>query len=112
MIKLVIILSLCCFPVFAQEQIESFTRERSTPEEDVLNEELRKLTIEEQVRTKGRMDVDGDIYPGSDDTHYLGKNDDDDPFAWKGVILKDINTGTYYRLEIASGSTVLTDLTD
>jgi hypothetical protein len=52
------------------------------------------------------------FYPITDDTYYLGKNDDDDPRAWKGVILVDQTTGTYYRLEIDSGTIQLVDLTD
>lgn len=50
--------------------------------------------------------------PGSDDTFYIGKNDDDTPLAWKGVILKDQTTGTYYRLQIDEGAVNLIDLTD
>lgn len=52
------------------------------------------------------------IYPSADDTYYLGKNDDDTPFAWKGVILRDQSTGTYYRVEISGGSLQVVDLTD
>jgi hypothetical protein len=53
------------------------------------------------------------IYPVTDDTYYLGKNDDDTPFAWKGLILKDQGgTGKYYRLEIVDNTLVITDLTD
>lgn len=53
-----------------------------------------------------------DIYPNTDNTYYLGKNDDDSPKAWKGIIMKDQSTGTYYRLEISGGTILLTDLTD
>jgi hypothetical protein len=53
-----------------------------------------------------------DVYPLTDDTHYLGKNDDDSPKAWKGIILKDQTTGTYYKLQIDSGVVTLIDLTD
>lgn len=52
------------------------------------------------------------IEPITDDTYYLGKNDDDTPKAWKGLILKDQTTGTYYRLQINSGAVALIDLTD
>ena len=51
-------------------------------------------------------------YPVADDTYYLGKNDDDTPFAWKGVILKDTTDGKYYRIEVISGVVTATDLTD
>ena len=53
-----------------------------------------------------------DVRPGVDDTYYLGKNDDDTPFSWKGVIFKDTTNGKYYRLEITNGAVVATDLTD
>ena len=59
-----------------------------------------------------KLDVEGNIYPHTDDTYYLGKNDDDTPFAWKGVILKDTTNGKYYRIEIINGSVTATDLTD
>lgn len=52
------------------------------------------------------------IQPATDDTYYLGKNDDDTPAAWKGVILKDTLNGKYYRIEVTSGVVVATDLTD
>ena len=51
-------------------------------------------------------------YPLADNTYYLGKNDDDTPFAWKGVILKDTTDGKYYRIEVISGTVTATDLTD
>jgi len=51
-------------------------------------------------------------YPVTDDTYYLGKNDDDTPFAWKGVILKDTTDGKYYRIEVVNGVVTATDLTD
>jgi hypothetical protein len=55
----------------------------------------------------------GDIWPLLDNTYYLGKNDDDTPFAWKGVILKDqAGTGKYYRLEVSGDALQITDLTD
>lgn len=53
-----------------------------------------------------------DIYPLADNTHYLGKNDDDSPLAWKGIILKDTTNGKYYRIEVINGTITPTDLTD
>lgn len=53
------------------------------------------------------------FYPVSDNTYYLGKNDDDTPFAWKGLILKDQGgTGKYYRLEVFDDALRIVDLTD
>ncbi|MFA5340726.1 MAG: hypothetical protein WC332_03010 [Clostridia bacterium] len=54
----------------------------------------------------------GNIVPVADNTHYIGKNDDDTPFAYKGVILKDTTNGKYYRIEIINGTITATDLTD
>ena len=54
----------------------------------------------------------GDIWPLLDNTYYLGKNDDDTPFAWKGLILKDTTDGKYYRIECVNGVVTATDLTD
>ena len=54
----------------------------------------------------------GDVRPAIDDTYYLGKNDDDTPFAWKGLILKDTTDGKYYRIECINGVVTATDLTD
>jgi hypothetical protein len=51
-------------------------------------------------------------YPLEDGTCYLGKNDDDSPAAWKGVILKDTANGKYYRIEITNGLLTAVDLTD
>jgi len=59
-----------------------------------------------------KLDVEGNIYPHTDDTYYLGKNDDDTPFAWKGVVLKDTTNGKYYRIEVVNGVVTATDLTD
>jgi hypothetical protein len=65
------------------------------------------------VRLGDLLTVEGNIYPGTDDTYYLGKNDDDTPFAWKGIILKDqAGTGKYYRLEVSGDALQITDLTD
>ena len=52
------------------------------------------------------------IEPVTDDTYYLGKNDDDSPKAWKGLILKDTADGKYYRIEVTNGVVTATDLTD
>lgn len=52
------------------------------------------------------------IEPVTDDTYYLGKNDDDTPKAWKWVILKDTADGKYYRIEVTNGVVTATDLTD
>jgi len=54
----------------------------------------------------------GDVWPLLDNTYYLGKNDDDTPFAWKGLILKDTTDGKYYRIEVINGVVTATDLTD
>jgi hypothetical protein len=63
--------------------------------------------------TGGVLNLTGSLYPTTDDTYYLGKNDDDTPYAWKGVILKDQGgTGKYYRLEVVDDALVITDLTD
>jgi hypothetical protein len=56
--------------------------------------------------------LSGDIYPAADNTNYIGKNDDDSPAAYKGVILKDTTNGKYYRIEIINGVITATDLTD
>ena len=62
--------------------------------------------------TSNIVTATADVYPGTDDTYYLGKNDDDSPFAWKGVIVKDTTNGTYYRIETINGVVTATDLTD
>jgi len=53
-----------------------------------------------------------DIYPGTDNAYYLGKNDDDSPKAWKGLILKDTSDGKYYRVQCTNGALSVIDLTD
>lgn len=60
----------------------------------------------------GSLTVDGNVQPFTDDTRYIGRNDDDAPKAYKGIILKDQTTGTYYRIEINSGAISVVDLTD
>ncbi len=52
------------------------------------------------------------IEPDTDDAYYIGKNDDDSPKAFKGLILKDTTNGKYYRIEVISGVLTATDLTD
>ena len=57
--------------------------------------------------------VDGNVEPNVDDTYYVGKDDDDDPRAWKGIISKDqAGTGKYYRLEVYNDALRIVDLTD
>lgn len=65
-----------------------------------------------QNKTMDSTNNYGNIEPVTDDTYYLGKNDDDTPKAWKGVILKDTTDGKYYRIEVISGVVTATDLTD
>lgn len=55
---------------------------------------------------------DNTFVPSTDNTLYLGKNDDDTPLAWKGLILKDQSNGKYYRIEMVAGTITATDLTD
>lgn len=51
--------------------------------------------------------------PATDNTFYLGRNDDDSPKAWKGLIMKDQGgTGKYYRLEVFDNALRIVDLTD
>ena len=64
------------------------------------------------VRVKNLLEVTGDVRPNTDDTYYLGLNDDDSPQAWKGVILADTTDGKYYRIEVINGVVTATDLTD
>jgi len=55
----------------------------------------------------------GNIEPITDDTYYLGRNDDDSPKAWKGIVLKDqAGTGKYYRIEVSGDALQIVDLTD
>lgn len=69
-------------------------------------------TLTVRWNNAGVMINNGSIYPNTDDTYYLGKNDDDSPAAWKGVIVKDQGNGKYYRIEMVSGVLTATDLTD
>lgn len=69
------------------------------------------LTADISIDINGLM-LTQDVQPITDDTYYLGKNDDDSPLAWKGVILKDTNNGKYYRIEVINGVITPTDLTD
>lgn len=50
--------------------------------------------------------------PATDNTFYLGRNDDDSPKAWKGLILADQSNGKKYRIEMVAGVLTATDLTD
>lgn len=59
-----------------------------------------------------KLTVVGNIYPGTDDTYYLGKFDDDTPFAWKGLCVKDTTDGKYYCIRVTNGSIEVFDLTD
>lgn len=52
------------------------------------------------------------LLPTDDNTYYLGKNDDDSPKAYKGIILRDQTDGKYYRIELNSGAISIVDLTD
>lgn len=65
-----------------------------------------------KIDSAGVFSTAGNIQPMTDDTYYLGKNDDDTPFAWKGIILKDQTDGKYYRCELNNGAWTITDLTD
>jgi hypothetical protein len=59
------------------------------------------------------INAHGNVFPATDNTYYLGKNDDDTPLAWKGLILKDqAGTGKYYRVEVVDNALTITDLTD
>ena len=51
------------------------------------------------------------IYPDTDDTYYIGKNDYNTPLAWKALILVDQVSGKYYRIEVLSGVLTATKLT-
>jgi hypothetical protein len=70
------------------------------------------IYLDESVICSGQISVTGDVRPVTDATYYLGKNDDDTPAAWKGVILKDTTNGKYYRVEVINGVVTATDLTD
>jgi hypothetical protein len=69
------------------------------------------LTADISIDINGLM-LTQNVQPITDDTYYLGKNDDDSPLAWKGVILKDTTNGKYYRIEVINGVITPTDLTD
>lgn len=86
---------------------------------------FRDTAISINSATDGHLDLTTDIsidmngltctqnvQPLTDDTYYLGKNDDDTPSAYKGVILKDTTNGKYYRIEVINGIITATDLTD
>ena len=67
---------------------------------------------DQTLTVNAELNVQGNIQPTADDTYYIGKNDDDTPFAWKGVILKDTTDGKYYKIEVINGVVTATDLTD
>lgn len=50
------------------------------------------------------------IEPATDNTFYLGRNSSSSPKAWKGLIMKDQVSGTYYRIDVQSGALTLTAL--
>jgi len=64
------------------------------------------------LQVNALLNVTGDVRPVTDNTYYLGKNDDDTPAAWKGVILKDTTDGKYYRIQVTNGAVEAIDLTD
>lgn len=69
-------------------------------------------TTDNTPSLKLSLNSNGDLIPGIDNNSYIGKNDDDAPFAYKGLILKDTTNGKYYRIEVISGVLTATDLTD
>lgn len=52
----------------------------------------------------------GTFQPSTDDAYYLGRNSATTPKAWKGLILKDQTTGSYYRVQADAGILTLTAL--
>jgi hypothetical protein len=54
--------------------------------------------------------IGGNIFPGSNDTYYIGKNSISTPLAYKGLILKDTANGNYYRIEVTNGLVVATQI--
>ena len=48
--------------------------------------------------------------PTTNDTYYLGKNSISTPLAYKGLVLKDITNGNYYRVEMDNGNLVATQI--
>lgn len=69
------------------------------------------LTADASIDLNG-LALTQNVQPMADDTYYLGKNDDDNPAAYKGLILKDTTNGRYYRIEMVGGALTATDLTD
>jgi hypothetical protein len=63
------------------------------------------ITIDARIKVRN-------IEPTTDNTYYVGRNDDDSPKAFKGIVLKDTTNGKYYRIEITNGIVTATDLTD
>lgn len=58
------------------------------------------------------IETKGDIWPDAHDTYYLGRNDDDTPLAYRGLILADTANGKHYRIECINGVVRATDLTE
>lgn len=77
---------------------------------DAVGDGANTTTLGNSSTTRNK--IFGDIQPGTDNTYYLGKNDDDSPRAYKGIILKDTTDGKYYRIEVISGVVTATDLSD
>ena len=75
----------------------------------VLDGAANKSATVEQVKD---YILSGDLIPGADNTNYIGKNDDDTPAAYKGIVLKDQTDGKYYRVELNNGAVSVVDLTD
>ena len=82
-------------------------------EDAALYYDSANFVIDPRSTGTGIVKVNGDIWPATDDAYYLGSNDDDVAFAWKGIILKDQGgTGKYYRLEVNGDALQIVDLTD
>lgn len=64
------------------------------------------------IRTAANVLSTQALWPTVDDTFYLGKYDDDTPFAWKAVVVKDSTNGKYYAIGTTNGVVLATDLTD
>lgn len=75
------------------------------------------LDVTGNAKISGTLAISGlvssaGLEPIADNIYYLGRRDDDSPKAWKGLVLKDQVTGTYYSAEVISGVLTLIDLTD
>lgn len=85
--------------------------DKQVPDIDLLLEKM-VIALQYILASDGLLENTGDIRPKVDNTNYIGKNDDDSPAAYKGLILKDTTNGKYYRIEIINGVVTPTDLTD